>query len=77
MCLAIPMKIIELTNNNMAVVESDGAKISISVALIDNPQPGDFVIIHAGYAIERLDQEAADKQIELFRELASMNFAPN
>jgi len=75
MCLAVPMKIIELQNNNIAIVESDGAKMNISVTLIDNPQIGDFVIIHAGYAIEKLDQQEADKQIEMFRELAELAIA--
>lgn len=67
------MRISELAGNNIAVVESDGAKTRISIALIPNPKVGDFVIIHAGYAIERIDQEEADKRIELFKELAELN----
>lgn len=73
MCLAVPMRISEIKENNIAVVESDGAKTRISIALIENPTVGDFVIIHAGYAIERIDQQEADKRIELFKELAELN----
>ncbi len=73
MCLAVPMKISEIAGNNIAVVESDGAKTRISTALLGNVQVGDFVIIHAGYAIEKIDSEEADKRIELFRELAELN----
>lgn len=73
MCLAVPMRISEIKDNNIAVVESDGAKTRISIALIENPTVGDFVIIHAGYAIERIDQQEADKRIELFKELAELN----
>lgn len=75
MCLAVPMRISEIADKNIAVVESDGAKARISTALIANPQVGDFVIIHAGYAIERIDQQEADKRIELFKELAELNLS--
>jgi len=73
MCLAVPMRISEIMDNNIAVVEADGAKTRISTALLKNPTIGDFVIIHAGYAIERIDQYEADKRIELFKELAELN----
>ena len=73
MCLAVPMKIIEIDDKNIAVVEADGAKARISTALITNPQIGDFVIIHAGYAIEKIDQKEADLRILLFKELAEIS----
>lgn len=73
MCLAVPMRISEIMDNNIAVVEADGAKTRISTALLENPAIGDFVVIHAGYAIERIDQQEADKRIELFKELAELN----
>lgn len=73
MCLAVPMKISEILDKKIAVVESDGAKTRVSIALIENPAVGDFVVIHAGYAIERIDQQEADKRIELFKELAELN----
>ncbi|MEI6055277.1 MAG: HypC/HybG/HupF family hydrogenase formation chaperone [Lentisphaerota bacterium] len=73
MCLAVPMRISEIKDKNIAVVESDGAKTRVSIALIENPAVGDFVVIHAGYAIERIDQQEADKRIELFKELAELN----
>ncbi len=72
MCLAVPMKIKELDKNNVAVVESDGATARISVALIENPQVGEYVVIHAGYAIERIDTDEADKRLAFFREIAEL-----
>ena len=73
MCLAVPMKIVEIADKNIAVVEADGAKARISTSLITNPQIGDFVIIHAGYAIEKLNQKEADLRILLFKELAEIS----
>lgn len=73
MCLAVPMKIVEIAGKNIAVVEADGAKARISTSLITNPQIGDFVIIHAGYAIEKINQKEADLRILLFKELAELS----
>ena len=72
MCLAVPMKISEIPEKGIAIVESEGAKARISTALIENPKVDDYVIIHAGYAIEKIDVAEADKRIELFKELAEL-----
>lgn len=77
MCLAVPMKIVEIADKNIAVVEADGAKARISTSLITNPKIGDFVIIHAGYAIEKIDQKEADLRILLFKELAEISQTPD
>ena len=77
MCLAVPMQIVEIAGKNVAVVEADGAKVRISTSLITNPQVGDFVIIHAGYAIERINQKEADLRILLFKELAEISQIPD
>ena len=68
MCLAIPMKILE-TDGFSARVEVEGTSTDANVSLIENPCIGDYVIIHAGFAIERLDEAEAKKRIALFNEL--------
>ena len=58
MCLAVPLKLIEI-NGNEAVAESLGLRRKIRVDYIDSPQPGEYVMVHAGFAIERLPEEQA------------------
>jgi hydrogenase expression/formation protein HypC len=50
--------------------EYDGIERDVNLSLVDKPQIGDYVIIHAGFAIEKFNTEEAEKQLELFRELA-------
>lgn len=73
MCLAVPMKIIEIQDKNNGVVEADSATLKVNLSLVKNPQIGDFVIIHAGFAIEKLDQKEANIRINLFKELAELS----
>ena len=68
MCLAVPLKLIEI-NGKEAVGESMGMRRSIRVDFIDNPQLGDYVIVHAGFAIERLPEEQALEDIGAWEEL--------
>jgi len=69
MCLAIPGKILEI-NGNSALVDFDGIKQKVIIALIQNPEVGKFVIVHAGYAIEMMDAKAAKEAIDQWKELA-------
>jgi len=69
MCLGIPAKILE-RNDSAAVVELGGVRREISVMLIDDVSVGDWVIVHAGFAIEKLSEEAAEQTLALFREIA-------
>jgi len=69
MCLAIPGKILEI-NGNSALVDFDGIKQNVIIALIQNPEIGKFVIVHAGYAIEMMNEKEAKEAIEQWRELA-------
>ena len=62
MCLAVPLKLIEI-NGKEAIGESMGMRRSVRVDFIDDPQPGDYVIVHAGFAIERLPEEQALEDI--------------
>lgn len=69
MCLAIPGKILEI-NENSALVDFDGIKQNVVIALIQNPEIGKYVIVHAGYAIEMMNEEEAKVAIEQWKELA-------
>jgi hydrogenase expression/formation protein HypC len=69
MCLAVPMKIVELGADGNAVCEYDGVRRGANVSFLDRVGIGDYVIVHAGYAIERLNVEEAEAQLETFREL--------
>jgi len=65
------MKILSIKpDGTTGVAEFDGVKRDVNLTLIDNPCIGDYVIIHAGFAIEKFNVEEAEKQLELFRELA-------
>ena len=69
MCIAIPGKILKIDGNS-AVIDFDGLKQKVIIALIQNPAVGKFVIVHAGYAIEMMDEKDALEAIEQWRELA-------
>ncbi len=71
MCLAVPMKIIEIRDDGMGIGELDGARHEVDLSLVKEPRVGDYVIVHAGYAIERLDEEEAGERLALFAELAA------
>ncbi len=71
MCLAIPMRIRELRGGGMAVAELDGTEREVDLSLVADPVVGDYVIIHAGYAIEKLGRTEADERLALFREIAA------
>ena len=68
MCLAITSKIIEI-NDFMAKVDVDGVVRDASIMLIDNAEVGDYVIVHAGFAINKLDEKAALQTIEDIRKI--------
>ncbi|MDA8119863.1 MAG: HypC/HybG/HupF family hydrogenase formation chaperone [Gammaproteobacteria bacterium] len=70
MCLAIPVRVERLLDNELAVVEMDGLRKEISLALVDGVREGDYVILHVGYALTRLDPEEAERTMALFAELA-------
>lgn len=71
MCLAIPMKIVSIKpDGRSGCAEYDGVERDVNLTLIEKPQVGDFVIIHAGFAIEKFNTEEAEKQLALFKELA-------
>ncbi|MCB1955256.1 MAG: HypC/HybG/HupF family hydrogenase formation chaperone [Rhodocyclaceae bacterium] len=68
MCLAIPARIIELTGDDNARVDLGGVRKEISLALVDGAQVGDYVIVHVGFALSKLDAEEAERTLALFAE---------
>lgn len=66
MCLAVPSKIIEM-NNGVAKVDVDGVIREASLMLLDDAKIGDYVIVHAGFAISKVDEEAALQTLEDMR----------
>ena len=68
MCLAIPALVVELRPHDQAVVNLGGIRKEISVALVDGVQVGDYVIVHVGYALTRLDPDEAARTLALMAE---------
>jgi hydrogenase expression/formation protein HypC len=69
MCLAVPMKIVKIDSAGKALVKQDDLETEVDLTLIEDPKVGDYVIIHAGYAIDLLDLEEAQERLKLFRAL--------
>lgn len=70
MCLAIPMEVIDV-EGEIAKVDSRGVKREVRLDIVDRiPKVGDFVIVHAGFAIHTMEKEEAQRSLELFDEMA-------
>jgi hydrogenase expression/formation protein HypC len=65
MCLAIPARVVELNENEVAIVDLGGVRKDVSLALVEDVSVGDYVIVHVGYALTRLDPEEAEKTLAL------------
>lgn len=68
MCLAIPARIVELLDGDQCRVELGGVRKEISLALVNDAAVGDYVIVHVGYALTKLDPEEAAQTLALFAE---------
>lgn len=68
MCLAIPTRVVELLPDNQALVDLGGVRKAISLELVDDVAVGDYVIIHVGYALTRLDPDEAARTLALMAE---------
>jgi hydrogenase expression/formation protein HypC len=66
MCLAIPAKVVELRPGEQAVIDLGGVRKEISLALVEDVSPGDYVIVHVGYALQKVDPGEAEKTLALF-----------
>ena len=72
MCLAIPVKIVELLDDGMARVTMEGVSKVVSVALVEDLEVGDYVILHVGYALSRISSEEAERTLALLREAGAV-----
>jgi len=70
MCVAVPGKIVELLDGCAALVDFMGVRKRVALDLLEDPRPGEYVIVHAGFAIQKLNEEEARETIELFKEIA-------
>jgi hydrogenase expression/formation protein HypC len=70
MCLAIPSKITKI-ENEMAVIDVDGVQRQASLLLLSDVEVGDYVIVHAGFAIQKIDETAARETLKLLKEAAA------
>lgn len=70
MCLALPARVVELLPNLRAMVDLGGVRKEVSIDLVDDAQVDDYVIIHVGYAIGKIDPEEAQRTLALFAELS-------
>ena len=75
MCLGVPMQV-KTIENEMAVCEIDGVKRDASLMMIDGVQVGDYVLIHAGFAIEKIDEDEAQLTLKALREALDIGLVP-
>lgn len=68
MCVAVPAKVIEVMENE-AVVDFGGIKKRVNILLVPQLNKGDYVLLHAGCAMQKIDEEEAEKTLEIFRAL--------
>jgi hydrogenase expression/formation protein HypC len=68
MCLGIPAKVLEVDETNQGKIDYMGTKVKTSFALVDDVKVGDWVIVHAGYAISKLNEAEAQETLDLIRE---------
>lgn len=70
MCLAVPVEVVEVMADELAVVNIGGIRSRVSTALVEDVAEGDYLIVHVGHAIARLDVAEAERTLALFREIA-------
>jgi hydrogenase expression/formation protein HypC len=76
MCLAKPMRIDRIIDGRRAVVSEGKVEVEVDISLLEHANPGDYVIVHAGYAIEMLSLQEAEERLALFRQLADLTGEP-
>ncbi len=72
MCIAVPSKIIEIIDADTGIVDAGGVKKKISLTLLENPSIGEYVIVHAGFVIARIDIKEAEESLKLIRETVAI-----
>ena len=74
MCHAIPAQVVAIDEaSDMATVSLDGVKKDISLALVQDVQVGDYLLVHVGYALNKVSPEEAERTLELFAEMARLD----
>ncbi|MGY3581166.1 HypC/HybG/HupF family hydrogenase formation chaperone [Bradyrhizobium sp. USDA 4504] len=76
MCLSVPAKVSKILPDDMAIVSIDGVSLEISIALIEELDVGDSVLVHVGYALSKIDPAEATRTLELLQELGSAGREP-
>jgi hydrogenase expression/formation protein HypC len=71
MCLAIPSKIVVI-KEGLGIIDADGVIREISLLLLDEAKVGDYVIVHAGFALHKIDEEAARESLKILREALAL-----
>ena len=74
MCLGVPAKVIEVKGDH-AIVDVNGLKTEISIILTPEVKPGDYVIVHAGFAISKIDEKEAEEMLKLLNEVLALSRA--
>jgi len=72
MCLAVPAEVMEILDNDLGTIDVGGVKTRVNLSLVDGVSVGDFVLVHAGFAIEKVDETEARKTMELFEQLEQL-----
>jgi hydrogenase expression/formation protein HypC len=73
MCLAIPARVEQLTTPGNAIVNLGGVRKEISLALVEDTAVGDYVIVHVGYALQKLDEAEAERTLAAFAEMGELD----
>lgn len=68
MCLAIPVKVIKI-NKNLAEVDMAGVKRQVDVRFLEDVRVGDYILVHAGFAIEKIDEQEAAETLKLLKDI--------
>jgi hydrogenase expression/formation protein HypC len=71
MCLGLPAKVTLVDESRQGKVDYLGTKVRVDFSLLEDVRPGDWVIVHAGFAITKLDEEEAQETLSLLREIAT------
>ena len=69
MCLGVPAKVVELVEGQMAVVDVDGNQVNISIQLVPEVKIGQYVLVHAGFAMDIVDEDWAKETMQLLKQL--------
>ena len=73
MCLAIPARVVALPEPDTALIDVAGVRKRISLALVEDVEVGDYVIVHVGFALSRLDEEEANKVFEYLKQMEDLS----